>query len=132
MNETRWNKEDEMETCRQLGGFPHSSHKAIVREDGSLVFDLYFFGDDNYSEYVTTIYVEGEAAVRAREDMERWAKRPLADAEALADAIASRFNGISGARDWMDELRLPYKEVHDPFATDDPAWQRVTLKHGAQ
>lgn len=121
-----------MSLAQKLYGYSHSSHRLIIEDDGSLVFDLYFFGDGNYSEYVTTIHVEGEAAKRAREDMERWAKRPLPDDEALADAIASRFSGVSDARDWVDELCLPYREVHDPFATGDPAWQRVTLKHGAQ
>ena len=121
-----------MSLVRKLYGYSHSSHRLFIEDDGSLVFDLYFFGGDSYSEYVTTIYVEGEAAKRAREDMERWAQRPLPSDEALADAIEARFNGVPSARGWMDELRLPYKEVHDPFVTDDPAWQTVTMKHGAQ
>ena len=121
-----------MSLVRQLKGYSHSSHKLIIEDDGSLVFDLYFFGDDNYSEYVRTLHVEGKAVSLARGDMELWAKRPLPDEELLAAAIESRFDTVSGAQDWMDELRLPYKEVLDPFATDDPAWQTVRMKHGAQ
>ena len=121
-----------MSLMRQLKGYSHSSHKLFIEDDGSLVFDLYFFGDDNYSEYVRMLHVEGESVARAREDMELWAKRPLPDDQALADAIESRFGTVLGAQEWMDELRLPYKEILDPFATDDPAWQTVKMMHAAQ
>ena len=121
-----------MSLVRKLNGFAHSSHRLIIADDGALVFDLYFFGDDNYSEYVRTLHVEGDAVSRAREDMELWAKRPLPDDRALADAIESRFDSVLGAQEWMDELRLPYKEVLDPFVTGDPGWQTVKMMHGAQ
>jgi len=105
--------------CRQLTGYSHSSHKAIVRDDGSLVFDLYDFGSDAMSEYITTIYVLGVAAVKARMDMGAWARRPLMSDVELADALAERFNAVSSARSWLDERAIAYKEVFDHFATGD-------------
>jgi hypothetical protein len=116
-----------MSAWRKMSGFPHSSHKMIVADDGSWVFDLYFFGDDCYSDSVTQIHVDCETTVRAREDMELWARRSLVGDEALAEAIDSRFGSVPGVRTWLDALRLPYTEIRDPFATDDPAWQTVTL-----
>ena len=104
---------------RQLQGYPHSSHKAIVRDDGSIVFDLYFFGDDDYSEYTTTIYVRGEAAFQARRDMENWAGHALTTNCELADALKHRFGGISSARTWLDDADIAYEEVFDHFATHE-------------
>ena len=103
--------------CRQLTGYSHSSHKAIVRDDGSLVFDLYDFGSETMSEYITTIYVSGVDAVAARMDMGAWAGRPLVSDAELADALAERFDAVSSARSWLDEQTIAYKEVFDHFAT---------------
>ena len=105
--------------CRQLTGYSHSSHKAIVRDDGSLVFDLYDFGGETMSEYITTIYVRGESVAMARVDMDTWAGRPLTSESELADALKERFYSVSSARDWLDEKGIPYKEVFDHFATGD-------------
>lgn len=108
-----------MDVSKKMRGYSHSSQTAIVREDGSLVFDLYDFGSETMNEYITTLYVTGEAVITARADMERWARRPLASHEELADSLVRRFGSVSEARHWLEDQGIPFKEVYDPWATGD-------------
>jgi hypothetical protein len=117
LNENDGNSQEDQMECRQLTGYAHSSQKVIVRDDGSLVFDLYDFGGETMSEYVTTIYVLGVEAVKARMDMGAWARRPLVSDAEMADALAERFGAVCSARSWLDEKAIAYKEVFDHFAT---------------
>ena len=100
---------------RQLRGYLHSSQKVVARSDGSLVFDLYDFGDDDHYEYVTTIHVIGEEAAQVRVQMEKWANRPLASLDAVAEVLAQRFDTVSDARQWLEQSAIPFEEVFDPF-----------------